>query len=287
MKKRSAQDPLDRLVSAARSDGPRNSDFTRWAALSAAASVASATSQASAASQVAAVAKGTAASAQAAGALASSGGLFKLGSVVAIAVSLGGGGAVFYAVSPASVAESRTPESTALEGRDALVPPRPAAPDQPRDPSSSDKKQDLRNDASASPGSARAKLEPELGEGHLWSPARNAEATALKEKPAQRSLVVDERMERVHAESLLIESARRALAADPAGALVLTRRHHGEFSDGALVIERRVIAIEALVRLGSDRDARRALELFEADYPTSLHLPHLKRIVPSTSVSDK
>lgn len=72
------------------------------------------------------------------------------------------------------------------------------------------------------------------------------------------------------AEALLIEQARQALTASPARALALTVEHARRFARPTLRVEAEVLAIEALVRLGRDQEARaRADALFRAEPRTA------------------
>jgi hypothetical protein len=54
----------------------------------------------------------------------------------------------------------------------------------------------------------------------------------------------------------MLEQARVALGADPAGALAVTEAHAARFPRGKLGMEREFLAIEALRRLGRSADAR-------------------------------
>ena len=72
-------------------------------------------------------------------------------------------------------------------------------------------------------------------------------------------------------EAALLEQARRALAADPARALALTRQHQQRFPTGVLNQEREVIAIEALRRLGKANEAGDRAGAFEKQFPGSPH----------------
>lgn len=72
-------------------------------------------------------------------------------------------------------------------------------------------------------------------------------------------------------EAALLEQARRALAADPARALALTRQHQQRFPNGVLNQEREVIAIEALRRLGKASEAGDRAGAFEKQFPGSPH----------------
>jgi hypothetical protein len=80
-------------------------------------------------------------------------------------------------------------------------------------------------------------------------------------------------------EPQLIERARKALGADPHRALALTQEYQRRFPRGALTVEREVIALEALARLGRSAEARRRALAFEAEHPTSIHLPRVRSLL--------
>jgi hypothetical protein len=77
----------------------------------------------------------------------------------------------------------------------------------------------------------------------------------------------------------LLDAARRALAGRPGRALELARRHGRRFSDGLLVQERELIAIEALLKLGRDHAARERARRFRSRFGDSAHARHLKTLL--------
>jgi hypothetical protein len=78
----------------------------------------------------------------------------------------------------------------------------------------------------------------------------------------------------------LLEKAMAAMKGDDAKqALALTARHQAEFASGALIQEREMLAIEALVKLGRGGDARLKADDFRKRYPTSSHLLRLDALV--------
>lgn len=77
----------------------------------------------------------------------------------------------------------------------------------------------------------------------------------------------------------LIERARKALGSDPKRALALTQEYGRRFPGGALTVEREVIAIEALARLGQIAEARRRALAFEVAHPSSIHLPRVRSLL--------
>lgn len=84
-------------------------------------------------------------------------------------------------------------------------------------------------------------------------------------------------------EATLIESARRLVGRTPSEALVLLERHSTEFPAGALSVERRVLTIEALHRLGRQGEARAALDAFRTDYPASVYQRRLDALTEKSS----
>jgi hypothetical protein len=80
-------------------------------------------------------------------------------------------------------------------------------------------------------------------------------------------------------EPQLIERARQALSADPKRALALTQEYQRRFPSGSLSVEREVIALEALARLGQVAEARRRALAFQAHHPSSIHLPRVRSLL--------
>ena len=54
----------------------------------------------------------------------------------------------------------------------------------------------------------------------------------------------------------MLERARASLGASPAGALAITEEHAARFPGGKLAVERELLAIDALRRLGRAGEAR-------------------------------
>jgi hypothetical protein len=77
----------------------------------------------------------------------------------------------------------------------------------------------------------------------------------------------------------LLDDAQDALRGDAGRALALADEHARRFRFGALAQEREVIAIEALVRLQRNADARaRAAEFFR-DFPHTAHRPRIQALL--------
>lgn len=80
-------------------------------------------------------------------------------------------------------------------------------------------------------------------------------------------------------ETELLGDARAALSQSPAVALSFCEQHRREFPKGALVQERELIAVTALVRLGRADAARARAERFRRNYPRSAYLRQLERVI--------
>lgn len=78
-----------------------------------------------------------------------------------------------------------------------------------------------------------------------------------------------------------LDQARSSLASDPAAALARADGHAQRFPDGALSAERELIAIDALLRLGRERDARLRADAFSARQPSSLYRERLQHLLQS------
>lgn len=74
-----------------------------------------------------------------------------------------------------------------------------------------------------------------------------------------------------HAELALLARAQGALAGAPAAALALADEHEEKFARGALVQEREVVAIDALLRLGRRTEAVGRALRFHQQFPGSVH----------------
>ena len=109
-------------------------------------------------------------------------------------------------------------------------------------------------------------------------PAELAPIPEVAETPSVPVLPVKE-LPALWDEPQLIERARKALASEPRRALSLTQEHQRRFPSGALVIERDVIALEALARSGQGVEAMRRARAFEAKYPQSIHLPRVRALL--------
>jgi hypothetical protein len=87
----------------------------------------------------------------------------------------------------------------------------------------------------------------------------------------------DPRLEGLGAEMRLIGEARRVLADDPTGALLLLEQHRAHHPQGALREEREAYAVEALSALGRASEAERRYTEFLEDFPDSSFRSRLVR----------
>ncbi|RYZ07613.1 MAG: hypothetical protein EOO73_11595 [Myxococcales bacterium] len=101
--------------------------------------------------------------------------------------------------------------------------------------------------------------------------ARSLPAVPERQKPRESPTAWDEPQ--------LIERARKALVTDPKRALTLTQEYQRRYPNGALRVEREVIALEALARTGQLAEARRLALAFQAKHPTSIHLPRVRSLL--------
>jgi len=77
----------------------------------------------------------------------------------------------------------------------------------------------------------------------------------------------------------LLRAARQALADRPARALELTDEHIRRFAHGMLAQEREAIAVDALVQLGREGQARTRAQNFFASYPSSPYRSRVERAI--------
>ncbi len=83
-----------------------------------------------------------------------------------------------------------------------------------------------------------------------------------------------------------VDLLQRARAAGPAEALAIVREHEQRFPDGALVQEREVIAVGALIGLGRASEARARAARFVERFPRSAYRPRIDALVPGLGAGD-
>lgn len=82
-------------------------------------------------------------------------------------------------------------------------------------------------------------------------------------------------------EAKRLEQARALLSGDPNRALVALQRQQQEFPHGTLEIERELLEVDALVRLGRRSEAGARARTLRATAPGSLYEERLKRLLDS------
>jgi hypothetical protein len=109
------------------------------------------------------------------------------------------------------------------------------------------------------------------------SSARRAEAPPLAEDPPPRTPI--RAPDSLAEEAALIERARASLASSPADALARTLEHAAQFPAGKLAMERELVAIDALGRLGRRAEARARAESLLERARGGLYEPRLLRLL--------
>ncbi|MCB9603735.1 MAG: hypothetical protein H6722_12225 [Sandaracinus sp.] len=82
-------------------------------------------------------------------------------------------------------------------------------------------------------------------------------------------------------EPALLERARRLLASAPQRTLALARAHERRFPEGALIEERELLAIEALVGVGRVDEAERRARRFLRRWPDSVQARRVREVSSS------
>lgn len=84
----------------------------------------------------------------------------------------------------------------------------------------------------------------------------------------------------------LLQRARRVLGSDPQRALVLTDEHLRRFPRGALLEERELLAVEALVALGRPGDARERALAHLHEHPHAVHRARIESALEHAESSE-
>ncbi len=109
-------------------------------------------------------------------------------------------------------------------------------------------------------------------------PVASASPSLVASARAPRPPALDEAA-RERAETQLLDRAQQALGSDPATTLRLCDEHARSYPSGTLGLEREVLAIDALVRLGRRDEAERRATRFRTRHPSSAYLPRLAVIL--------
>lgn len=109
-------------------------------------------------------------------------------------------------------------------------------------------------------------------------PVRDASGDAPNDAPDNAS--GESGVDSLAEEAMLVERARRALHSEPARALQLTREHATRFPRGQLGMERELVAIEALQKLGRGNEARARADALLRAAPGSLYEERIRNLLP-------
>jgi hypothetical protein len=80
-----------------------------------------------------------------------------------------------------------------------------------------------------------------------------------------------------------VAEARETLGRSPAAALALLERHRQTYPRGALVEEREVLAVEALLRLGRRARAESRAQAFLERFPSSAYRRRLGELIGTSA----
>jgi hypothetical protein len=113
--------------------------------------------------------------------------------------------------------------------------------------------------------------------------ARNHGATATTGTPKSVPPVVSG--DNLSREAAMLEAARRALGASPGEALAIADEHRAAFSGARLELERELIRVDALYRLGRFAEARRAAEALRQR--GGLYAERVQRLIEKLDASER
>lgn len=82
-------------------------------------------------------------------------------------------------------------------------------------------------------------------------------------------------------ELVLLERARRSLSSDPRATLSALDEHGRRFPSGVMAVERELMTLDALRRVGRTEEARRNAAAWLSRDPTGLHAPRVRAILES------
>jgi hypothetical protein len=162
----------------------------------------------------------------------------------------------------------------------AMLRPVDAAPSEKTVPERREARQAAPADPAAA-GRATDSVEraPEVAPPVIESDRRHTtRAGARTTRERAREAVSTEPATTVASEVELLLRARRALASDPAAALAIAAEHQAAYPRGSHVLEREVVAIDALLRLGRSPEARARRALVDASYPNALYGERIDRL---------
>jgi hypothetical protein len=109
-------------------------------------------------------------------------------------------------------------------------------------------------------------------------PSDDAPPAATQSAPVAPREASPEPLDLTH-EARLLERARSLLLSDPALALSTLERHATEAPHGTLKVERELLEVDALVRLGRRRDAEAKARSLRGDAPGSIYERRLDELL--------
>jgi len=101
-------------------------------------------------------------------------------------------------------------------------------------------------------------------------------APDAKQAPLSRA---ESRKDTLEREARMLETARALLPTDPGAALAMLTRHQNEFARGALAIERELLSVDALLRLGRRSEAEARARILRGSAPGSLYEARLNELL--------
>jgi hypothetical protein len=110
----------------------------------------------------------------------------------------------------------------------------------------------------------------------ITTPTPSASGSAAPAEPVRRAAPQTDPLTR---EAAMLEQARAALDHDPRGALTLLDAHRREFPAGTLAMERELVAVDALSRLGRSADARSRGEALLRAAPDSIYATRVRTML--------
>ncbi len=117
--------------------------------------------------------------------------------------------------------------------------------------------------------------QPSRREAHESTPAPTVAAEA-KQASAPRA---ESRQDTLEREARMLERARALLPTDARAALATLNRHQSEFPRGALAIERDLLSVDALLRLGQRSEAEARARALRGNAPGSLYDARLNELL--------
>jgi hypothetical protein len=109
--------------------------------------------------------------------------------------------------------------------------------------------------------------------------AESASAPALVEAKQASAPRAESRQDTLEREARMLEQARALLPTNPGAALATLSRHQSEFPRGVLAIERELLSVDALLRLGRRSEAEARARALRGSAPGSLYEARLNELL--------